>query len=122
MPKGVYERKPKDEPVMAIETAAPPQPSPEPVQLFPVRLLKNYRPAGAFEVVGYHRPEIVQKDTAGKMVVAQEAAFIEGEMAPPPFAGVGFNTKVWAETVLKLPKDEAKRLVGKNLAVRADAF
>lgn len=118
MPKGIYERKPKDQPTMAIETAAAPQPS----ELFPVRLLKNYRPAGEFEVVGYHRPEIKQKDTAGKMIVVQEAAFIEGEMSPPPFAGVGFESKVWAETVLKLPKDEAKRLVGKNLAVRADAF
>lgn len=119
MPKGVYERKPKDESIMANETAAAPQPS---EQLFPVRLLKNYRPAGDYEVVGYHRPEIKQKDTAGKMIVVQEAAFIEGEMSPPPFAGVGFESKVWAETVLKLPKDEAKRLVGKNLAVRADAF
>jgi hypothetical protein len=118
MPKGVYDRKPKDQP-MANETAAPVQPS---EKLFPVKLLKNYRPAGAYEVVGYHRPEKVQKDTAGKVVVVQEAAFMEGEIAPPPFPGVGFDTKVWADTVLKLPIDEAKRLVGKHLAERADAI
>ena len=103
---------------MANETAAPVQPS----KMFPVKLLKNYRPVGEYDVVGYHRPEKVQKDTAGKMVVVQEAAFVEGEMAPPPFPGVGFATKIWAETVLRLPVDEAKRLVGKHLAERADAI
>ena len=118
MPKGVYERKPKDEPQMANETAAPVQPS----KMFPVKLLKNYRPAGEYEVVGYHRPELKQKDSAGRVVVVQEAAFIEGEIAPPPFPGVGFETKVWADTVLRLPVDEARGLVGKNLAVRADAI
>lgn len=118
MPKGVYDRKPKDEP-MSIETAAPVQPS---EKLFPVKLLKNYRPVGLYEVVGYHRPEKVQKDTAGKVVVVQEAAFMEGEMAPAPFPGVGFDTKIWADTVLKLPMEEAKRLVGRNLADRADAL
>jgi hypothetical protein len=119
MPKGVYERKPKDEPQMTNETAAPVQPS---EKMFPVKLLKNYRPDGSYELVGYHRPEKVQKDTAGKMVVVQEAAFIEGEMAPPPFPGVGFETKIWAETVLRLPMEEAKSLVGKRLAERADAI
>jgi hypothetical protein len=119
MPKGVYERKPKEEPTMSSETAAPVQPS---EKMFPVKLLKNYRPAGKHEVVGYHRPEKTQKDTTGKMVIVQEAAFIEGEMAPPPYPGVGFLTKVWADTVLKLPMEEAKRLVSKNLASRADAL
>lgn len=118
MPKGVYERKPKDEP-MSSETAAPVRPS---EKLFPVKLLKNYRPAGTHEIVGYHRPEKKEKDTTGRMVTIQEAAFIEGEGAPPPFPGVGFDTKIWAETVVKLPIDEAKRLVSKNLASRADAF
>lgn len=115
MPKGIYERKPK-EPDMS------PPDAPKPDKLFPVRLLKNYRPEGNHEVVGYHRPEKRQKDTTGKMVVVQEAAFIEGEIAPPPFPGVGFDTKVWADTVLKLPMEEAKRLVRLNLAARADAL
>lgn len=118
MPRGVYERKPKDD-TMTSETAAPAQPS---EKMFPVRLLKNYRPAGNYELVGYHRPEIKQKDSAGKVTVVQEAAFIEGEMSPPPYPGVGFDTKVWAETVVRLPIEEAKRLVGKHLAERADAI
>lgn len=104
---------------MANETAAPAQPS---EKMFPVKLLKNYRPAGNYEVVGYQRPEIKQKDSAGKVTVVQESEFVEGEMSPPPFPGVGFETKVWAETVLKLPIDEAKRLVSKHLAERADAI
>jgi len=117
MPKGVYERKPKED-TMANETAAP-QPS---EKMFPVKLLKNYRPAGVYEVVGYHRPEKKQKDTAGRIIVVQEAAFIEGEIAPPPYPGVGFDTKIWADTVLKLPMAEARGLVDKNLAARADAL
>lgn len=107
-----------DKPTLSL----PDKDAKEPVKMFPVRLLKNYRPAGAYEVVGYHRPEKTQKDTTGKMVVVQAAEFIEGEIAPPPFPGVGFETKVWADTVLKLPTEEARRLVGKSLAVRADAF
>jgi hypothetical protein len=116
MPKGVYDRKPKDQP-MATETAAP-----QPSKMFPVKLLKNYRPAGDYQVVGYHRPEKSVKDAAGRVIVVQEAAFIEGEIAPPPFPGVGFDTKVWADTVLRLPMDEARGLVGKKLAERADAL
>lgn len=117
MPKGVYERKPKDEPSMTTETAAKPS-----EKLFPVKLLKNYRPADVYELVGYHRKELTQKDNTGKMVVVQKAEFIEGEMSPPPHPGIGFDTKIWADTVIRLPMNEAKRLVGKNLAERADAF
>lgn len=115
MPKGVYERKPKDEPM--TETAEKPS-----EKMFPVKLLKNYHPAGKYEVVGYQRPEKTQKDSAGRVSILQTAQFMEGEMAPPPYPGVGFDTKVWAETVVKLPLDEAKRLVSKNLASRADAI
>jgi hypothetical protein len=117
MPKGVYERKPKED-TMANETAAPPPSE----KMFPVKLLKNYRPAGDYQVVGHHRPEKSVKDAAGRIIVVQEAAFIEGEIAPPPFPGVGFDTKIWADTVLKLPMAEARRLVDKNLAARADAL
>jgi hypothetical protein len=117
MPKGVYDRKEKNQ--MANETAAPVQPS---EKLFPVKLLKNYRPAGSYEVVGYHQPEITQKDSAGRVVVVQKAEFIEGHAAPPPYSGVGFDTKIWSDTVLKLPVDEAKNLVAKKIAERADAI
>lgn len=118
MPKGVYERKPKEEP-MATETADKPS-----EKMFPVKLLKNYRPANPdkYEIVGYQRQEKRVKDSAGRETVVHEAAFMEGEMAPPPFAGVGFDTKIWAETVVRLPIDEARRLVGRKLAERADAI
>lgn len=118
MPKGVYDRTPKEIPVMASTETAAPQPS----KLFPVKLLKNYRPAGAYELVGYHQPEITQKDSAGKVTVVQKAEFIEGQIAPPPYPGVGFDTKVWAETVIKLPVDEAKAVVAKKIAERADVI
>lgn len=117
MPKGVYERKPKDDPIMTTETAA--QPS---EKKFPVRLLKNYRPADQYEIVGYHRKEKVEKDSTGRTVVLQPAAFIEGEMSPPPFPGVGFDSKIWADTVIKLPIAEARSLVDRKLAERADAL
>lgn len=117
MPKGVYERKPKDETQQIDEPKSEAKPD-----MFPVKLLKNYRPIGQFEIVGFHRPEKLQKNSDGKTIVIEESAFIEGEMAPPPFAGVGFDTKIWAETVVKLPIDEARRLVGKNIAERADAI
>lgn len=110
---------------MSNETTAPVQssePSPVVEKMFPVKLLKNYRPAGAYEVVGHQRPEIKQKDSAGRVSIVQESAFMEGEMYPPPYPGVGFETKIWAETVIKLPIEEAKRLVGKNLAARVDAI
>lgn len=54
-------------------------------KLFPVRLLKNYRPAGRYEIIG--------------------------EMAPAPRPGLDFQHKIWAGTVVALPRDEAVRLV-----------
>lgn len=115
MPKGVYERKPKGVMTQSIEDQAKPD-------LFPVRLLKNYHPIGDYEVVGYHQKEKAVKDAAGNRIIVQQSAFIEGQIAPAPFPGVGFETKVWADTVLKLPLQEARRLVDRNLAVRADAL
>jgi hypothetical protein len=109
--------------VITMEKNKAEEPKEEPKErLFPVRLLKSYRPAGNFEVVGYHRKERVQKDSAGNRTVVQEASFIDGEMSPAPFPGVGFNTKVWAETVIRLPIEEARRLLNKNLAAREDAL
>lgn len=117
MPKGVYDRTPKENHQMATETAAP-----QPSKMFPVKLLKNYRPAGAYEVVGYHQPEITQKDSAGRVVIVQKAEFVEGQAAPAPYSGVGFDNKVWSETVIKLPVEEAKNVVAKKIAERADVI
>lgn len=58
---------------------------PEADKLFPVRLLKNYKPAGRYEIVG--------------------------EMAAAPRPGLDFKDKLWAGTVVALPREEAIRLV-----------
>lgn len=125
MPKGVYERKPKEIPTMASETT--------PQKLFPVVLNKNYVPKGAYEIVGYLKDEVKRKNPAGQWVVVEKEEFIEGEMKPHPSPGVGFgeyedangkktNAKIWAGTTIRLPVEEAKHLVSKKIADRADAI
>lgn len=116
MPKGVYERKPKDEPIMATETAAAPQPSPEPVKLFPVMLTKHYAPKGKYEIVGYLKEQVTAKDAAGNVKIIEPEEFVTGEMKPPPSPGVGFPGKIWAGTKIRLPKDEAKFCVSHKIA------
>lgn len=54
-------------------------------KMFPVRLLKHYAPKGKYTVVG--------------------------EPAPAPFPGVEFKNKLWAGTVVELPRDEAVSLI-----------
>jgi hypothetical protein len=123
MPKGVYERKPKEIPDMASE----------PVKLFPVVLSKNYVPRGEYEIVGYLREAIERKNALGKMEVIEPEKFIEGEMKPHATPGVGYgehfdkagkktNAKIWAGTTIRLPVEEAKLLVSKKIAERADAI
>ena len=114
MPKGVYERKPKEIPTMASETT--------PQKLFPVVLNKNYVPKGAYEIVGYLKDEVKRKNPAGQWVVVEKEEFIEGEMKPHPSPGVGFPDKIWAGTTIRLPVEEAKHLVSKKFAERADAL
>jgi len=82
----------------------PPKPDEE---LIPIKLERNYRPMGYFEVAGWHKEEIKRKNAAGQMVVVEEAEFIKGERKPPAVAGTGFANKVWAGTVLRVPKSEA---------------
>jgi hypothetical protein len=130
MPKGVYDRKPKDD-HMASETAAIEQPST--TKMFPVLLTKNYVPRGEYEIVGYLREAVKQKDAAGNWRIIEPEAFIEGEMKPHQSPGVGFgamqmkdgtmvNAKIWAGTHIKVPLDEAKYVVAKKIAERADAI
>jgi len=64
-------------------------------KLFPVKLLKNYVPGDKVEVV--HEEKHI-------------------------YAGVGFTGKYWAGSLLKLPLEEARNLVNKGLAIRADRF
>lgn len=115
MPKGVYERKPK-EPDMS-----PPEAIKE-TKMFPVLLTKNYAPRGEYEIVGYLKEAVKQKDAAGNWRIVEKEEFIEGEMKPHQSPGVGYPGKIWAGTHIKLPLDEAKQLVAKKIAERADAI
>jgi hypothetical protein len=129
MPKGVYERKPKEIPDMASETI---QAEPEKkTKLFPIRLTKNYVPKDEYEIVGYLKEAVKVKDAAGRWTVLEPETFVEGEMKPHQTPGVGFgemimkdgtkvNAKIWAGTHIKVPLEEAKRAVSKKIAERAD--
>lgn len=121
--------KPKDS-NMPAETAAPQQPS----KMFPVILVKNYVPISDYVIVGHTKEAVKVKDAAGNWKVLEPEKFIEGEPKPPATPGVGFgemidektgrktNAKIWAGTTIKLPLDEAKNVVAKKIAERADAI
>lgn len=76
-------------------------------QMVSMKLERNYRPVNEFGIVGHTRPEIRKKDAAGKEQVVQSQAWIAGEAMPPAFPGSGYPTKVWAGTVIDVPRDEA---------------
>jgi hypothetical protein len=80
-----------------------------------IRLLRNYRPLGQFEIVGHEKPAKFKKNAAGLEVEIEAAVFIEGEQTPPPTPGTGFETKIWAGTLIRLPVEEGKRL--RNLGI-----
>lgn len=103
---------------MANETAVTKQPS----QLFPVLLQRNYVPCGEYEIVGYLKEAVKQKDAAGNWRVIEKEEFISGEMKPHTSPGVGYPNKIWAGTTIKLPIDEAKSVVAKKIAERADVI
>jgi hypothetical protein len=123
MPKGVYERKPKEPDVSPPETKT---------KLFPVVLTKNHVPKGEYEIVGYLKEAIKRKDAAGNWRVIEPEEFIAGQMKPHDSPGVGFgeyidkatgkktNAKIWAGTTIAVPVEEAKFLVSKKIAERAD--
>lgn len=111
MPKGVYERKPKEIPDMASETTT---------KLFPVLLTKNYMPKAEYEIVGYLKEAVERKNALGKMEIIEPEQFIEGEMKPHQTPGVGYPGKIWAGTTLRLPIEEAKFVISKKIAERAD--
>lgn len=119
MPKGHYERKPKEPDTAMIP---PVNENAEPEKLFPVVLLKNHCPSGNFEIVGYLKDAVKVKDAAGNWTVLEKERFVEGEMKPHTSPGVGFPGKIWAGTHIKLPLDEAKRLVAAKAAERADVI
>jgi len=86
--------------------------------MIPMKLERNYQPGGTYEVVGYHKAEVKRKDAVGREIIVEPERFIEGEMAPAPYPGVGFDGKVWASTVIRLPEDEAKRVQKQKIGIR----
>lgn len=126
MPKGVYDRTPKESQNMAPrDTAAQ--------QMFPIVLNKNYVPIDNYEIIGYLKEAVKRKDAAGNWRVEEKEEFIEGVMKPHSSPGVGFgetkdkngrktNAKIWAGTHIRLPVEEAKRLIQNKAAERADAI
>lgn len=117
-----------------IKSKEPVMNSPSNAQkLFPVVLNKNYVPLGDYEIVGYLKEAVKRKDAAGVERIIEREEFIEGVMKPHNSPGVGFgeftdengrktNAKIWAGTTIKLPVDEAKAVVAKKIAERADAI
>ncbi len=92
----------------AIEAAKP--------KMVRMKLVKNYRPAEEFEVLGYDKPAVIVKDAGGRPVELSKAAFVEGEAKPPAQAGTGFIDKLWAGTVGNFTTDEAKRMRANGIA------
>ena len=97
-------------------------PNEQPKQMFPVLLTKNYVPRGEFEIVGYLKEAVKRKDAAGNWRIVEREEFIKGVMKPHATPGVGFSDKIWAGTQIKLPVDEAKAIIAKKIAERADAI
>lgn len=111
--------------------ASEPVKASESVKMFPVTLNKNYVPMGTYEIVGYLKEAVKRKDAAGNWKIVEPEEFIKGEMKPHQSPGVGYgamqmkdgtmvNAKIWAGTQIKVPVDEAKYVVSKKIAERAD--
>jgi len=92
--------------------------SPKPVKLVAMKLLRHYRPADAYEVVGYLKKEVTKKFPDGQIKVVEPEVFIPNEKAPPPFPGVLNEYKVWAGTTIKVPEDEGKIMKRQGIAER----
>lgn len=133
MSKGVYDRTPKENNMASNETPQAPAASIEKQKLFPVILLKNYVPMADYEIVGHLKEAVKRKDAAGNWRIVEPEEFVEGVMRPHDSPGVGFgtmemkdgskvNAKIWAGTTIKLPVEEAKWVVAKKIAERADAI
>lgn len=86
-------------------------------QMIAMRLERNYRPAGEFEIVGHTRPEIRKKTPAGVEEVVQAEEWMAGQPMPSAIPGAGFANKIWAGTVINLPVDEAKAVQKARIGV-----
>ncbi|HEX9595283.1 MAG TPA: hypothetical protein VF982_00255 [Anaerolineales bacterium] len=84
-----------------------------------MELLRNYRPAGDFDIVGHMVPAVTRKDASGREYEMEKARFVEGEGAPPPISGVGTIGKIWAGTIIRVPQDEARTMRANDIAERS---
>ena len=123
MPRGIPNAKPTvEEPAIEMEAIGHTPEVTEKVEaakpkLVPVRLLRNYRPmTSEYEVVGYHKEAVIRKRPDGKMVTVEEGGFFKERdeqgvivPAPPAMVGTGFTDRLNAGTVVRLPREEAKR-------------
>lgn len=102
-------------PALAVEQpATADKPIAEPKET--VVLIRHYRPAGDYEIVGWHKPEVRRKNAAGIEVVVEPAEFVKGERAPPAISGTGYADKIWAGTTIRLGRNEAKNIVRIGIA------
>lgn len=85
--------------------------------MFPVKLLKNYRPLGKFQVFapveGSEDEAMEWRDPIGTDEIRNDEDKITR-------VATGEQAKVWADTVIRLPIDEARNVVERKLAIRND--
>ena len=86
-------------------------------------LLKNYRPAGEVQIMGWNKEPVLRKRPDGKLVEFEAGGFIEerddeGNVrpAPPKLAGTGFANKILAGTVIRVGTAEAKAMRANGIA------
>lgn len=96
--------------------AAPNTPVAQAEKSVAMELKRHYVPHKLNKIVGWNRPEKKVKDAAGNERIVQEAGFINDEMAPAPFPGVGFARKIWSGTVIEVPESEARDMRAKKIA------
>lgn len=75
-----------------------------------MELKRHYVPHKLVSVVGYQRPARFVKNAAGEMKEVEAAQFIDGEIFPPIFPGVGYDNKIWAGTVIEVPEEEGRKM------------
>jgi hypothetical protein len=111
MPRGIPNAKP-------IIEAPEPVASEPAIKMVAMKLLRHYRPVGAYEVVGYLKTAIERKQSDGTVKVIEPEEYIPGQQAPAPFPGVVSTGKVWANTTILVPEDEGKTMRRLGIAER----
>lgn len=82
-----------------------PEDDAKPIKMIPVRLLKHYRPRGDFKVIKMGPPPV------------------PGAPPIPSYTDKAGNSwsKLWAETVVELPRDEVQALLNNEVDNAANA-